>query len=110
MQEGSDQAPNRRKNYLVDYLSVKLLILTKKKNPTIFRDNRRIDWATSGYDQLIISVIKAKTTTRSLLFYSVQQNARQHKMTSRVSEGAKQKGEKITLHGKVIFYGVKVEV
>ena len=31
-------------------------------------------------------------------------------MTLRVSEGAKQKGEKITLHGEVIFYGVKVEV
>ena len=54
--------------------------------------------------------MKAKTTTRSLLFYSVLQNARQHEMTLRVGEGAKQKGEKITLHGKVIFYGVKVEV
>ena len=31
-------------------------------------------------------------------------------MALRVSEDARQKGEKITLHGKVIFYGVKVEV
>ena len=30
-------------------------------------------------------------------------------MTLRVSEGAKQKGEKITLHGRVIFYVVKDE-